>query len=654
MKSFKEYLKQIQEDKIIAKEDEGAAAPVGDVSAPSSGAPSSGEVITDTPKTDGGLTTADVLGKCDHKHDGFMGPGCFHRPYPIFSYPISRIKRKKRKYIKVLDLTESDEYTKFYPLAQALIEKIIEEANKYLAKTGSQCFYKEEYNFSGEKANWVSVIDYSNKDNQNNFGIAINLPVIYGFLEENSLENDQKELECQIKATIYHEIGHYLIKKFKDDEIYDFELTDDEEEKIVDEFTRFIMREYTGQTSSKLATFIDEMFENNISNVELNETDMNVKGNFFFSPINMKEPKRKVSTTPPPKEDLGRVLPNFKNVLVPTNEKIFSNQTNDYLVSLTNTGYLIIRSQADSSSDNNSSLIDSFDDLSKQYLNLPDEMKRMCLQVVSSPESTVYKRMDDNGSFPEELTDIWLNALDMSQEDREKTIEKFQNAQKQIEDDEIKKQKQNVTLYLRPTISDVVRIFHNKRETLPLDVLLKIEKTEFKNDYRYNEDEKDQESTDVISEEFNQQYFDELLTPEELCYFVRLRDKGDSKFTKGRPARWKAMTHQLGANLQEYENLGNIVAVIKYEDGSVDYICDGQANLIAINPRKYRSKFACETFYYLTPADVVYKIKQGILNLNNCKLIYPDNIKTLENVSIELLWKAVENVAYKRAMAYDD
>jgi hypothetical protein len=49
--------------------------------------------------------------------------------------------------------------------------------------------------------------------------------------------------------------------------------------------------------------------------------------------------------------------------------------------------------------------------------------------------------MDDNGTFPEELTDIWLNALDMSQEDREKTIEKFQNTQKQIEDDEIKKQK---------------------------------------------------------------------------------------------------------------------------------------------------------------------------------------------------------------------
>jgi hypothetical protein len=156
-------------------------------------------------------------------------------------------------------------------------------------------------------------------------------------------------------------------------------LTDDEEEKIVDEFTRFIMREYTGQTSSKLATFIDEMFENNISNDQLNETDMIVRGSFFFSPINMKEPKRKVSTTPPSKEELGRVLPNFKNVLVQANEKIFSNQTNDYLVSLTNTGYLIIKSQADSSSDNNSSLIDSFDDLTKQYLNLPDEMKRMCL-----------------------------------------------------------------------------------------------------------------------------------------------------------------------------------------------------------------------------------------------------------------------------------
>jgi len=44
MKSFKEYIKQLAEDKLITKEDEGAAAPMGDVSAPSGDAPTSDDI----------------------------------------------------------------------------------------------------------------------------------------------------------------------------------------------------------------------------------------------------------------------------------------------------------------------------------------------------------------------------------------------------------------------------------------------------------------------------------------------------------------------------------------------------------------------------------------------------------------------------------
>jgi hypothetical protein len=43
MKSFKEYLKQLKEDKIIAKEDEGGS-PMGDVSAPSNSSPDIGDI----------------------------------------------------------------------------------------------------------------------------------------------------------------------------------------------------------------------------------------------------------------------------------------------------------------------------------------------------------------------------------------------------------------------------------------------------------------------------------------------------------------------------------------------------------------------------------------------------------------------------------
>lgn len=290
MKSFKEYLRRLEEDKVIAKEDEGAAAPAGDVSAPSGGSAPSGEVVTSHPKTDGGITTVDVLGKCDHKHDGFFGPGCLHRPFPIFSYPVSRIKRKKKKYIKVLDLTESEEYGEFHPLARSIIDQEMEDANRYLQKTGIQCFYEDNYRFSGKKENWVGATDFENQQDANEFGIAINLPVLYEFLEENGLEDDETEIRCQIKATIYHEIGHCLIQKFRDDGIYDFEMTENEEEKLVEQFANYMMREYTGTTSSKLNDFITEIFGENILEDQLNETDQIIRGKFFTNPIKIDHP----------------------------------------------------------------------------------------------------------------------------------------------------------------------------------------------------------------------------------------------------------------------------------------------------------------------------------------------------------------------------
>jgi hypothetical protein len=93
MKSFKEYLKQLKEDKILAKEDEGAMG-LGDISAPSDSTPDIGDIQV---KPNGSLSVNDVLGGCDHKNDGFFGPGCFHRPMPVFSYIPSRINTKKTK-----------------------------------------------------------------------------------------------------------------------------------------------------------------------------------------------------------------------------------------------------------------------------------------------------------------------------------------------------------------------------------------------------------------------------------------------------------------------------------------------------------------------------------------------------------------------------
>ena len=117
MRSFKDFLKikQLHEDIILKTEDDGGAVAGGEVAPPST--PSSSDVISPegsiTP--DGALHNTDVLGNCDHKNDGVLGPGCYHVPVPAFP-PQSRLpKKKKKKYDNVSeDIVEeskkSDEY----------------------------------------------------------------------------------------------------------------------------------------------------------------------------------------------------------------------------------------------------------------------------------------------------------------------------------------------------------------------------------------------------------------------------------------------------------------------------------------------------------------------------------------------------------------
>ena len=94
MKTFKQYLKKLKEDKILTKEDEGVTQS-GDISAPSDSTPL-GDIQTPPSGPGGSITSGDVLGNCDHKNDGFFGPGCFHRPFPIYGYPVSKKKKKKK------------------------------------------------------------------------------------------------------------------------------------------------------------------------------------------------------------------------------------------------------------------------------------------------------------------------------------------------------------------------------------------------------------------------------------------------------------------------------------------------------------------------------------------------------------------------------
>jgi hypothetical protein len=625
MKSFKEYLKQIAEDKVIAKEDEGVAAPAGDVSAPSGDSAPSGEVISTHQKTDGGLTTTDVLGKCDHKHDGFFGPGCFHRPFPIFSYPVSRIKKKKRKYIKVLDLTESEEYEIFRPLANSIIEQEIDEANKYLQKTGIKVFYEDDYDFSGKKKDWVGATDFERQEDTNNFGIAINLPVLYGFLEENSLENDETEIKCQIKATIYHEIGHCLVQKFKDDETYDFEMTENEEEKLVEEFANYMLREYTGVNSSKLNDFVNEVFGENLEEERIDETDQYKRGKFFENPINIDHPQRYVQSklVTPDKVDanIGQILSKFKDIPVAGSEKVFSGEPIDYLVSLTENGFFIMTPQLPED--------EKLQDIIAEYASLPDDIKPDALEILKSPEDEKF----DN--VPEQLQEFQINASYLDADQLKKAL--FV----------LKHEKRDGKIYLRPTVSDIIRTFHGKKDTLPLDLLTMIDDREHELDYRYDEAESDGDSRDVVSEEID---YD---TRKWLCYSVLQREKKDKKYSGDRTRRWEFMTNQLGKNLENYQKLGDLVykiySKIKNPKGgrvpSISYVYSEMATLIGISESTKEN----QTFYYMGPSDVIKKLKDSKTGENDT-VVLEGNDK-VDDIPLEFLWTALMNVVYDRAFA---
>lgn len=145
MDSFKNYFKKLLEDRIIlAKEDGEGGAPAGGggdaggVIAPGGDAVDSGVVSEPAEPHAPGLTSPDILGKCDHKKDGFFGPGCFHLPRCIWSIPCYRYprKKKKRKDLKYVNLAEDDDYTLFERYAKMVVKKEMDSAQKWLNKMG--------------------------------------------------------------------------------------------------------------------------------------------------------------------------------------------------------------------------------------------------------------------------------------------------------------------------------------------------------------------------------------------------------------------------------------------------------------------------------------------------------------------------------------
>lgn len=257
MQSFKQYLKDLQEERLVANEDDAGG---GDVVAGGCEA-DAGDVVDGD--GNGGLTSGDVLGKCDHKKDGIFGPGCFHLPVvwtvPVFRYP--RKKRKKLKATNSVTINETDGYSDFCESVRSYACDEIGCVNDYLGQIDDRLGARlgDFVEFDGDKSEWIADLD-SCDDGQ--FVVCVNPCSLFAFLYDNGLEDNDREIEAQVRIAIWREIGLALLKWFADCGTYDFEAGDVERERLADEFAKYQIRKYSDVYDSRLNDFVNEVFEN--------------------------------------------------------------------------------------------------------------------------------------------------------------------------------------------------------------------------------------------------------------------------------------------------------------------------------------------------------------------------------------------------------
>ena len=449
---------------------------------------------------------------------------------------------------------------------------------------------------------------------------------MYQFLYDNELETDQREIELQIKVSLYHELGHALIRYFEDEEYFAFTFSDIEEEKVVEEFAKYQIKEYSEVFTSKLDRFIKKTFpgaesmEEAVRPDRIRDDSIRLKTD-FDKLINLADRRRmlykkeeweKWSTKP------SKFI--VRDIKVPASDALFvyqqeSNQ--DALVSLTDSGVGIIRIKAV-----------PHNVVEEKYLSLDRNGRRFFKDVF--PKLKQYaKEYNEGGDVAENILELVMEFEDMSQEQ----INKYTNDIMHIDEDGMR------FWWFNATLTDTIRIarLDPSVKTLPFKLLDAVEKLDHQYDSDYIEER--HISSDEEPELLREHDF--------LKDFILLRQH----FSGDKEKRWEFIQKDFDPAGGDNSKLGNVVYLISvktqattkeyYKYKSYRHILFSSGILMSYSPLPETKLI---TAFYPTPRDIVK-------DLRDCINVYMVSTGNIDNVDVAVLSKCLDNVLNGRAVS---
>ena len=191
---------------------------------------------------------------------------------------INSVELKKDLYKAINEaLSEDDKYNKFCKLLKKYANECLSDVKDEILKHIDLNANIIEYNFGRKR--WLGAYVGGSVDT-GCIEIGINYNLIYKMMCQRKIQNDKFNIEAQGRITVAHEIGHGLIEYIKwtlleivdscwdelnSDEQDTFnkyiEMSEDDEERIVEEFGEMFFEEATYVYDSELNDDLKVMFD---------------------------------------------------------------------------------------------------------------------------------------------------------------------------------------------------------------------------------------------------------------------------------------------------------------------------------------------------------------------------------------------------------